>query len=225
MSTSTSHGTAPGQRAVIGALLGALLPTVIGAIVGAVLVPLIMYIAEQVIEGTINSVAAHIADALNQLLVPMDIPAVGFNLIFSDAHIDDVQIGCQVQPIDTAIVRAAGTVVVPTGAAFDLDSGQVGARRDMPSGDLECSATTFNRTVQAVCGARWARTGLRDFDALYRSAVYGYSYDAPNPIPLLPTWPPSTPSVYLAATRSRNHCASTACAPTKAGGPRSRASR
>lgn len=45
--------------AVIGALLGALLPSVIGVIIGAVLVPLIMYIAEEVIEGTINSVAAH----------------------------------------------------------------------------------------------------------------------------------------------------------------------
>ena len=169
--------------AVIGALLGALLPTVIGAIVGAVLVPLIMYIAEQVIEGTINSVAANIATELNKLLVPIDIPAVGFNLIFSDAHIDDVAIGCQVHPIDTAIVRAAGTVVVPTGAAFDLDNGQVGVR-DMPSGDLTVLGGPFNRTVQAVCGARWARTGLRDFDALYRSAIYGYSYDAPNPIPL-----------------------------------------
>ena len=35
-----------------------------------------------------------------------------------------------------------------------------------------------------MCGARWARTGLRDFDGLYRAAVYGYTYDAPNPIPL-----------------------------------------
>ncbi|OSC36917.1 hypothetical protein [Mycobacterium decipiens] len=169
--------------AVIGALLGALLPTVVGVIIGAVLIPLIMYIAEEVIEGTINSVAAHIADALNQLLIPVNVPAVGFNLIFSDAFIDDVQIGCRVRPIDTAPVRAAGTVVVPNGAAFDLDSGRVGAR-DMPSGDLTVRGGAFNRTVQAVCGARWARTGLRDFDGLYRAAVYGYSYDAPNPIPL-----------------------------------------
>jgi hypothetical protein len=160
--------------AVIGALLGALLPSVIAVIVGAVLAPLIMYLAEEVIEGTINSVAAHITDALNQLLVPIDIPAVGFNLIFSDVHIDDVQIGCRVRPIDTASVRAAGTVIVPNGAAFDLDSGQVGAR-DMPSGDLTMLGGPSNRTVQAVCGARWARTGLRDFDGLYRAAVYGYS--------------------------------------------------
>lgn len=169
--------------AVIGALLGGLLPTLIGAIVGAVLVPLIMYIAEQVIEGTINSVAEHVADALNKIAAPVDIPAVGFNLIFSDAFIDDIQIVGRVEPIDTAAVRAAGTVVVPNGAAFDLDSGRVGAR-DMPSGDLVVLGSPFDRTVQAVCGARWARTGLRDFSALYRSAVYGYFYDAPNPIPL-----------------------------------------
>ena len=169
--------------AVIGALLGALLPSVIAVIVGAVLVPLIMYLAEEVIEGTINSVAAHITDALNQLLVPIDIPAVGFNLIFSDAHIDDVQIGCLVRPIDTAPVRSAGTVTVPNGSAFDLDSGSVGPR-DMPSGDIALVGTAFNRTVEAVCGTRWARTGLRDFGGLYRAAVYGYAYAAPNPIPV-----------------------------------------
>ncbi len=169
--------------AVIGALLGALLPSVIAVIVGAVLVPLIMYLAEEVIEGTINSVAAHITDALNQLLVPIDIPAVGFNLIFSDAHIDDVQIGCLVRPIDTAPVRSAGTVTVPNGSAFDLDSGSVGPR-DMPSGDIAVVGTAFNRTVEAVCGTRWARTGLRDFGGLYRAAVYGYAYAAPNPIPV-----------------------------------------
>jgi hypothetical protein len=169
--------------AVIGALLGALLPSVISVVIGAVLIPLIMYIAEEVIEGTINSVAANIAEELNKLLVPVDIPAVGFNLIFTDVYIDDVAIACQVRPIDTAIVHAAGTVTVPNGAAFDLDSGQVGAR-DMPSGDLTVLGGALDRTVQAVCGARWARTGLRDFDALYRSAIYGYHYDAPNPIPL-----------------------------------------
>ncbi|KAA1249634.1 hypothetical protein F0Q45_14120 [Mycobacterium simiae] len=169
--------------AVIGALLGALLPSVIYVIVGAVLVPLIMYIAEEVIEGTINSVAAHIADALNQLLVPVNIPAVGFNLIFSDVHIDDVQIGCRIKVVDTAPVRAAGSVVVPNGSAFDLDSGRVGAR-DLPSGDLAVLGGPFDRTVAAVCGARWARTGLRDFDGLFRAAVYGYAYDAPNPVTL-----------------------------------------
>jgi hypothetical protein len=169
--------------AVIGAILGGLLAGVIGAIVGAVLVPLITYIAQEVIEGTVNSVAEHIADALNAITPSVDIPAVGFNLIFSDAFIDDVQVVCQVRPIDTATVRAAGTVIVPNGAAFDVDSGRVGPR-DMPSGDLAVIGSAFDRTVQAVCGARWARTGLRAFDALYRSAVYGYAYDAPNPIPL-----------------------------------------
>ena len=170
--------------AVISAALGGWLAGAIGAIVGGVLVPLITFIAEEVIEGVINSVAANITAALNNLLAPgVEIPAVGFTLVFSDVHIDDVQIGCQFRPIDTAPVRATGTVVVPNGWAFDLDSGRVGVR-DMPSGDITVLGASFNRTVQAVCGARWARTGLRDFDDLYRAAVYPYSYDAPNPIPL-----------------------------------------
>ena len=169
--------------AVIGAVLGALLPGVIYAVVGAVLVPLIMYLATEVIEGTINSVAEHIADALNQIAPAVDIPAVGFDLIFSDAFIDDVQIVGQVRPRDTAVVRCSGTASVPSGAAFDLDTGQVGAR-DMPSGDLLVTGGPLDRTVRSMCGARWARTGLRDFTALYRAAVYPYSYTAPNPVPL-----------------------------------------
>ena len=51
------------------------------AIVGAVLVPLIMYVAQEVIEGTINSVAARVADALNSIAPSVDIPAVGFDLL------------------------------------------------------------------------------------------------------------------------------------------------
>ncbi len=169
--------------AVIGAVLGALLPGVIYAVVGAVLVPLIMYLATEVIEGTINSVAEHIADALNQIAPAVDIPAVGFDLIFSDAFIDDVQIVGQVRPRDTAVVRCSGTASVPSGAAFDLDTGQVGAR-DMPSGDLLVTGGPLDRTVRSMCGARWARTGLRDFAALSRAAVYPYTYTAPNPVPL-----------------------------------------
>jgi hypothetical protein len=169
--------------AVIGALLGFVLHGVILAIVGAVLVPLITYIAEQIIEGIVNTVAERIATALNEISAPIDLPAVGFELFIKDAHIDDIQIACEVRPIDTAIVRATGTVVVPTGAAFDLDSGRVG-KRDMPSGDLAVTGGLLERTVQAVCGARWSRTGLRDFNALYRSALYGYAYAAPNPIGL-----------------------------------------
>ena len=167
--------------AVIGALLGAIFQSLIAVIIGAVLVPLIMFIAEQVIEGVVNTVAEHIANLLNNVLQSIPLPAVGFKLITRGAHIDDVQMVGQIQPIDTAVVRATGTLVVPNGAAFDLDSGRVG-KRDMPSGDLAVLGDRLNRTVEAVCGARWSRTGLRDFDALYRSALYGYAYSAPNPI-------------------------------------------
>lgn len=169
--------------AVIGAVLGGIIYSVIGAIIGAVLIPLITYIAQEIIEGVVNSVAEHVAEALNSIAPSVEIPAVGFNLIFSDAFIDDVQIGCRVEPIDTAAIRATGTVVVPNGRAFDLDSGRVGAR-DMPSGDLAVIGTVFSRSVQTVCGARWARTSLRNFDELFRSAVYGHAYGAPNPVPL-----------------------------------------
>jgi hypothetical protein len=169
--------------AVIGALLGGLLFGVIGAIVGAVLVPVITFVAQEVIEGIVNGVAAKITEALNKITPSVDIPAVGFNLIFSDAFIDDVQIDTRVQPIDTAPVRATGTILVPNGAAVDLDSGKIGPR-DMPGGDIAVLGSSFLRQVEAVCGARWARTGLTRFDDLYRAAVYGYAYAAPNPVPL-----------------------------------------
>ena len=109
---------------MIGALLGGVLFGVVGAIVGGVLVPLITYIAQEVIEGTINAVAQRITDALNSIAPTVEVPAVGFNLIFSNAFIDDVFIACNVQPIDTAPVRATGTIVLRNGTAVDLDSGR-----------------------------------------------------------------------------------------------------
>ena len=169
--------------AVIGALLGGVLFGVVGAIVGGVLVPLITYIAQEVIEGTINAVAQRITDALNSIAPTVEVPAVGFNLIFSNAFIDDVFIACNVQPIDTAPVRATGTIVLRNGTAVDLDSGQTGPL-DMPGADLALVGAGLDRLMEAVCGARLARTGLRSLDGLARSALYGFSYDAPNPIPL-----------------------------------------
>jgi len=169
--------------AVIGALLGGVLFGVVGAIVGGVLIPLITYIAQEVIEGTINAVAQHITDALNSIAPTVEVPAVGFNLIFSDAFIDDVFIACKVQPIDTAPVRATGTIILRNGTAADLDSGQTGPL-DMPGADLALLGSGLDRLMEAVCGARLARTGLRSLDGLARSALYGFSYDAPNPIPL-----------------------------------------
>jgi len=80
-------------------------------------------------------------------------------------------------------VGGAGTAAVPSGAALDVESGKVGAP-DMPSGDLLVAGGPLDRIVRSMCGARWARTGLREFDALYRAAVYPYSYNAPSPVPL-----------------------------------------
>ena len=156
--------------AVIGALLGGVLFGVIGGIVGGVLVPLITYIAQEVIEGTINAVAQHITDALNSIAPTIEVPAVGFNLLFSDASIDDVFIACNVQPIDTAPVRASGTIDLRNGMAVDLDCGQTGPL-DMPGADLALVGVRLDRLMEAVCGARLARTGLRSLDGLARSAL------------------------------------------------------
>ena len=129
--------------------------------------PLITYIAQEVIEGTINAVAQHITDALNSIAPTIEVPAVGFNLLFSDASIDDVFIACNVQPIDTAPARASGEIDLRNGMAVDLDCGQTGPL-DMPGADLALVGVRLDRLMEAVCGARLARTGLRSLDGLAR---------------------------------------------------------
>ena len=181
-STSTSPGTA-GSPAPSSAHCSAACCSASSVGSSGVLVPLITYIAQEVIEGTINAVAQHITDALNSIAPTIEVPAVGFNLLFSDASIDDVFIACNVQPIDTAPVRASGTIDLRNGMAVDLDCGQTGPL-DMPGADLALVGVRLDRLMEAVCGARLARTGLRSLDGLARSALYGFSYDAPNPIPL-----------------------------------------
>ena len=83
--------------------------------------------AEQVIEGVVNTVAEHREFAQQRLAA--DPSSCGrLQADYPRRPYRRRADGGSVQPIDTAVVRATGTLVVPDGAAFDLDSGRVGAR-------------------------------------------------------------------------------------------------
>lgn len=168
--------------AVIGGLVG-LLFGVIGAIVGAILVPLILWISTETVEGVVQSAIDRVADALNEIAPDLDVPAVGLNLIFSDVFIDDVTIDCRVSATGIVPVRCEGELDLPDGAFVDLDRGVVGDE-DLPSQDLAWRGVWFARRLEAVCGARLARTDRRYFDEVSRGTLYGFAYDAPNPVEL-----------------------------------------
>jgi hypothetical protein len=168
--------------AVIGGLVG-LLFGVIGSIVGAILIPLILWISTETVEGVVQSAIDRVADALNEIAPDIDVPAVGLNLVFSDVFIDDVTIACRVSAQGRAPIRCEGHLDVPDGAFVDLDRGIVGGE-DLPSQDLAWRGSLFWRRLEAVCGARSARTGRRYFDEVSRGTLYGFAYDAPNPIEL-----------------------------------------
>lgn len=168
--------------AIIGGLVG-LLFGVIGAIVGAVLIPLIMWISTETVEGVVQSAIDRVADALNEIAPDLNVPAVGLNLIFSDVFIDDVTIGCRVTATGRAPVRCEGYLDVPNGSFVDLDRGVVGDK-DLHSQDLSWIGDLFFRRLEAVCGARLARTDRRHFDEVSRGTLYGFAYDAPNPVEL-----------------------------------------
>ena len=169
--------------AVLGALLGGILFGAIGAIVGGVLVPLIQWVAAEVIEGIIEEVAERIVEAINDISPDLDVPAVGIRIIFSNAFIDDVVIGCAIEPVDDVPIRSQGTVLVPNGAYVDLDSGRVGDS-GLASADLAWLGQGFGRQLRAVCGARLARTWTTGLDGVTRSRLYRYQYEAPSPVPL-----------------------------------------
>jgi hypothetical protein len=168
--------------AVIGGLVG-LLFGVIGSIVGAILVPLILWISTETVEGVVQSAIDRVAEALNEIAPDLNVPAVGLSLIFSDVFIDDVTIGCRVSAKGHVPIRSEGYLDVPDGGFVDLDRGIVGSE-DLLSQDLAWRGTWFWRRLEAVCGARLARTDRRYFDEVARGTLYGYAYDAPNPIEL-----------------------------------------
>jgi hypothetical protein len=152
-------------------------------IVGAVLLPVIMYVATHSVEGAVNQAAQKVVDAINAVSQPLDVPAPVVSLIFSDVFIDDVTIACRVQAATSVPIHSEGVVTLADGAFVDLDSGRIGDQ-DLPGADLAWRGVWFARHLDAVCGARQARTGTMDFDAVSRATLYGYAYDAPNPIPV-----------------------------------------
>jgi len=157
-----------------GAILGVL---------GAVLLPVIMYVATHSVEGAVNQAAQKVTDAINAVAQPLDVPAPVVSLLFSDVFIDDVTIACRVLAATNVPIRSEGAVTLFDGAYFDLDTGRVGDQ-NLPSADLAWMGVWFARHLDAVCGARLARTGTTDFDAVSRATLYGYPYGAPNPVPV-----------------------------------------
>ncbi len=164
-------------------LAGAVIGAIVAGVIGAVLVPLIIYIAQEVVEGTINSVAARVAEAINSLNISATLPVPGVNLVFQRVFIDDVTVGCDVAVSDHVPVRSEGIIRLGSGMAVDLDSGRVGPL-DLPSADVICVGRLFGRQLRATCGARLARTDLHRTDGLMRSTLYGFAYTAPNPVPV-----------------------------------------
>jgi hypothetical protein len=164
-------------------LAGAVIGAIVAGVIGAVLVPVIMYIAQEAVEGTINSVAQRVADAVNSLDLNTSLPVPGVNIVFQRVFIDDITIACTVAVDDRVPIRSEGIVRLTPGSAVDLDSGRVG-KVDLPSADVACEGFGFGRTLRAVCGARLARTDRNRFDGFTRSTAYRYRYAAPNPIPL-----------------------------------------
>lgn len=164
-------------------LAGAVIGAIVAGVIGAVLVPLIIYIAQEAVEGTINSVAQRVAEAVNSLNLSTTLPVPGVSLVFQRVFIDDVTVGCDVAVSDHVPIRSEGTIRLASGMAVDLDSGRVGPL-DVASADLACVGRLFGRDLRATCGARLARTDLRRIDGLMRSTLYGFAYDAPNPVSL-----------------------------------------
>lgn len=164
-------------------LAGAVIGAIVAGVIGAVLVPLIIYIAQETVEGTINSVAQRVAEAVNSLDLSTTLPVPGVSLVFQRVFIDDVTVGCDVAVSDHVPIRSEGIIRLASGMAVDLDTGRVGPL-DVASADLACIGHLFGRQLRATCGARLARTDLYRTDGLMRSTLYGYTYDAPNPVML-----------------------------------------
>ena len=115
---------------------------------------------------------------------------------------------------------------MPNGSFVDLDRGIVGDK-DLPSQDLLWQGELFFRQLEAVCGARLARTDQAQFDEVSRGTLYAFAYSAPNPVQLLElgTFDPFGGIFGLRGRRrSTRPCACSASGPTRDGGRRSRRS-
>jgi hypothetical protein len=167
--------------AVVGAIIGGIVAGVIGAVVGAIVVPLIVWIASSVINGIIQNIAQQIVNALRQLNLNVNVPAIGVNIIFQDVNIDDVVIGTDVQFIDNAPIRSQGQLTIFDGQRFDLDNGSVGDS-SLPGADMAWTGETPQGVLSTLCCNMLARTGGTVFD-LTRSQLYRLYYESGVRIP------------------------------------------
>lgn len=155
------------------AFLGALL----GGIVGAVLLPLLLHLITSTVEDVVNTVADTIVAAINAATPSVDVPAIGFNLIFQNAFVDDIGIGCRFVVKDTAPVRCQGVVRLRPGQQLDLDNGRVGGVSDVVDGaDLRWTGRGAKATLEALCVTRIANTNGIGFNEVPRYRLYGLGY-------------------------------------------------
>lgn len=174
---------------VLGALIGAIFGSaagggVIGAIIGAIIVPVILHVATETVESVVEDAARSVAEGLNDLSPEVDVEAAGVKLLFTDAFIDDVTIGFQLEVMPPSPIRCEGTLTLPNGGYADLDNGRVGTH-DLASADVAWLGDGFDRLLRPVCGARLARCGSSRFDTTTRVDVYRYRYDDAASVPLL----------------------------------------
>jgi len=152
------------------AFLGALL----GGIIGAVLVPLLLYLVTSTVEDVVNTVADAIVDTINNATPSVDVPAVGFDLVFQNAFVDDIGIGCRLVVRDTAPVRCQGTVRLRPGQELDLDDGKV--ESFVNGADLRWTGRDNAARLEALCVSRIADTPWVRFTEIPRYRSYGLDY-------------------------------------------------
>jgi hypothetical protein len=169
---------------VVGALVGALLGALIGvisAIIGAVIVPLVMWILSELLEGLFDDIADAVVTAIDNALPSVDVPAVGFEVIFQDAFIDDITVDAKIAPLERVAIRNEGTVTLRRGDLFDFDSATKG-REGLFNADLECSSLA-GPGLKAVCAARIGNTSLRRMDDVRRFLLYRPVYQRGRILP------------------------------------------
>ncbi len=146
----------------------------LAGIVGAVVVPLLLYLVTSTVENVVNAVADTVVDAVNSAIPPLNVPAVGFNLVFQNAFIDDIGIGCRLVVHDTAPVRTQGTVRLRPGQQLDLDDGAVGD--SVLGADLRWTGRERAARLETLCVSRLAGTPWARFDETPRYRIYGLDF-------------------------------------------------
>lgn len=170
--------------AAILALLGGAIAGVMGALIGGVIIPLIVWFSKEFLEGKVQEGLKKVTDFLNQFAPDVRVEAVGFNLVFQDAFIDDIAIVSRMEIVDTVPIRSEGTVSIRNGQYVDLDSGKVGDDT-LPSPDLEWRGSSAAAFLRTTCTSALARTGRRSFDGLNRAELYTFEYASPVLVPFL----------------------------------------